>query len=126
VSFEPAATADADRFARERVATRFADTPFPDGEPGPVVIATDGELYGHHQPFRDLFLQRLVAPDPSVSDRGFDVVGLASALLDPVDSTVRTTRLAERTSWSCHHGLARWSYECADAADGRWKGPLRS
>ena len=28
-----------------------------------VVIATDGELYGHHQSFRDLFLQRLVAPE---------------------------------------------------------------
>ena len=28
-----------------------------------LVIATDGELYGHHQSFRDLFLQRLVAPE---------------------------------------------------------------
>ena len=126
VSFEPAASADADRFARERVATRFGGTPFADGEPGLVVIATDGELYGHHQPFRDLFLQRLVAPDPSVPDRGFDVVELASALLGTDARTVPSTRLAERTSWSCHHGLARWSYECADAADGRWKGPLRS
>ena len=70
VSFEPAATADADRFARDRVATRLAGTPFPDGEPGLVVIATDGELYGHHQPFRDLFLQRLVAPGLSVKPLG--------------------------------------------------------
>ena len=56
VSFEPDATADADRFARERVgaAARAADAP---GDPPPfALIATDGELYGHHQPFRDLFL----------------------------------------------------------------------
>lgn len=125
-SFEPSATADADRFARERVATRFGGTPFPDGEPGLVVIATDGELYGHHQPFRDLFLQRLVAPAPSVPDRGFDVVNLAATLLEPRTWPMRTTRIAERTSWSCHHGVARWSYECPDAADGRWKGPLRA
>jgi hypothetical protein len=34
-------------------------------------------------------------------------------------------KIVERTSWSCHHGVARWSAECPDAADGRWKGPLR-
>ena len=32
----------------------------------------------------------------------------------------------ERTSWSCHHGVARWSAECPDAIDGRWKSPLRA
>jgi uncharacterized protein DUF3536/glycosyl hydrolase family 57 len=125
VSFEPAATADADRFARERVATRLAGTPSSDGEPGLVVIATDGELYGHHQPFRDLFLHRLVAPGPGVPDRGFDVVQLATALLEPPGRAHRAIRIAERTSWSCHHGVARWSTECPDADDGRWKAPLR-
>ncbi|HEV8490351.1 MAG TPA: DUF3536 domain-containing protein [Candidatus Limnocylindrales bacterium] len=126
VSFEPAATADADRFARERVATRLTGTPFPDGEPGLVLIATDGELYGHHQPFRDLFLHRLVAPGPGVPDRGFDVAQLATALLGPPEPAYRVARIAERTSWSCHHGVARWSTECPDAVDGRWKGPLRA
>jgi hypothetical protein len=126
VSFEPAATSDADRFARERVATRLTGTPFPDGEPGLVVIATDGELYGHHQQFRDLFLHRLVAPGPSVPDRGFDVAQLATVLLGPPERTYRVARIEERTSWSCHHGVARWSTECPDAADGHWKAPLRA
>ena len=31
-----------------------------------------------------------------------------------------------RTSWSCHHGIHRWSGECACAPDGRWKAPLRA
>jgi hypothetical protein len=126
VSFEPAATADADRFARDRVVTRLAGTPFADGEPGLVVIATDGELYGHHQPFRDLFLQRLVEPQADVPDRGFDVVDLAGALLDRDPQKLPVVRIAERTSWSCHHGVARWSTECPDAEDGHWKGPLRA
>jgi hypothetical protein len=107
------------------VTARLAGTPFADGEPGLVLIATDGELYGHHQQFRDLFLQRLVAPAPSQPDRGFDVVQLSTALLARRPRPLPTVRVADRTSWSCHHGVARWSAECPDATDGRWKGPLR-
>jgi hypothetical protein len=155
ISFEPSATADADAFVRDRLIPRFglaaaeqealrAGAPVgrasrPAGgrarassSPPPiVVIATDGELYGHHQKFRDLFLHRLVVGpngDPSVPlpDRGFDVVNLARAFADPGLDSLPVARVAERTSWSCHHGVARWSAECPDAADGRWKGPLRS
>ena len=125
VSFEPSATSDADRFARERVAPR-AGSPLPDGEAPLVVIATDGELYGHHQPFRDLFLQRLVAPSPDVPDRGFDVTSLAEVLSAEPSHRFATTTIRERTSWSCHHGVLRWCAECPDAADGRWKQPLRA
>ena len=123
VSFEPESTADADRFARERVATRLSAGPDPLVAPL-ALIATDGELYGHHQQFRDLFLQRLVAPSPT-EDRGFDVVTIDEAIRRGT-SPEPAVRIAERTSWSCHHGVARWSAECPDAADGRWKGPLRS
>jgi hypothetical protein len=124
VSFEPAATDDADRFARERVAPRLA-APLADGTPATVVIATDGELYGHHQHFRDLFLQRLVTPDLANPDRGFDVVDLATAVAEPEGRTHPEVRVRDRTSWSCHHGVLRWSAECPDVPDGRWKAPLR-
>ena len=71
VSFETDATTDADRFARERVVPRLSE--WIDGDDGPTpfaLIATDGELYGHHQPYRDFFLQRLVrAGGPGVRDR---------------------------------------------------------
>jgi hypothetical protein len=125
VSFEPEATADADRFARERVAVRLAGPTDPAAGPPLAVIATDGELYGHHQPFRELFLQRLIRPAADQPDRGFDVVDLASAL-DPGDRAMAPARIHERTSWSCHHGVLRWSGECGCAPDGRWKGPLRA
>jgi hypothetical protein len=125
-SFESAATADADEFARERVLARLAEPAAPDDAPGLVLIATDGELYGHHQSFRDLFLHRLVAPGPHVTDRGFDMVDLASALVEPPGHPFPVVELIERTAWSCHHGVLRWSGDCPCATDGRWKAPLRA
>ena len=125
VSFEPAATSDADRFARERVAPRLA-TALPDGQSPVSLIATDGELYGHHQQFRDLFLQRLLSPAAAVADRGFDIVSLPSVLRETSGLRFRATTIRERTSWSCHHGVLRWYGECPDARDPRWKQPLRS
>jgi uncharacterized protein DUF3536/glycosyl hydrolase family 57 len=124
-SFEPEATADADRFARERVAPRLSGGPSPIDQPL-AVIASDGELYGHHQQFRDLFLRRLVAPEPTEAapDRGFDVAVLADIVASA--TSLPRVRIAERTSWSCHHGVARWGGECLDADDGRWKAPLRA
>jgi len=123
VSFEPAATADADRFARERVGPRLAGD-LADDAPPTLVIATDGELYGHHQSFRDLFLRRLVAPDAG-SDRSFDVVSLRDAVAERGHPHPEI-RIRDRTSWSCHHGVLRWTAECPDVPDGRWKGPLRA
>ena len=134
VSFEPEATADADRFARERIVPRLAGGSFTVDSPPLAIIATDGELYGHHQPFRELFLQRLIRPAADQPDHGFDVVDLAPALLPPNGSSkgpsnsrpLQGVRINERTSWSCHHGVLRWSGECGCAADGHWKGPLRA
>jgi hypothetical protein len=125
-SFEPEATSDAERFARDRVGPRLVGTTLPDGRPPFALIATDGELYGHHQQFRDLFIQRLLVADPAGPDRGFDVVALSDIVNDPSEIHHSAVRIAERTSWSCHHGIARWWAECPDADDGRWKGPLRA
>ena len=126
VSFEPSATADADRFARERVERRFTVEPLPDDERPLALIATDGELYGHHQDFRELFLEQLLQPHGDGADRGFDIVPLAKVLTEPAGHLFRTIEIAERTSWSCHHGVLRWSGECPCAADARWKAPLRA
>ena len=81
-----------------------------------VVIATDGELYGHHQPFRDQFLARLV----DHADLGFDVVPLAEVARAD-DPALAPATLVERTSWSCHHGVARWHEACSCVPDGSWK-----
>ncbi|MGA2513003.1 MAG: DUF3536 domain-containing protein [Candidatus Limnocylindrales bacterium] len=125
-SFESGATINADAFARERVLPRLAGPGFPDGTARLAVIATDGELYGHHQKFRDLFLARLVQPGPDVPDRGFDITTVGRVAGVTPAATLPAAQIAERTSWSCHHGVLRWTGECPDAADGRWKGPLRA
>jgi hypothetical protein len=125
ISFEPGATADADQFLRERVAPRAAG-PLPDVEPPFLLIATDGELYGHHREFRELFLQRLVQPRDDGSEVAVDVVPLGQALQEGPGRPFRTVRLVERTSWSCHHGVLRWSAACPCTDGGTWKAPLRS
>jgi hypothetical protein len=125
-SFESAATVDADAFARDRVAPVLSGGSFPDGTPLLAVVATDGELYGHHQKFRDLFLARLVNPAPDAPARPFDVTTVGLVVGGTAPTRLPWAQIVERTSWSCHHGVLRWSGECPDAADGRWKGPLRA
>jgi hypothetical protein len=120
VSFDPEATRDADAFARERLTPGFEEPLDGDGADRVTLIATDGEFYGHHQAFRDMFLQRLTtrAPVP-----GLTTVG---RLLDGEDGHLAPMGVRDRTSWSCHHGVARWSAECPDARNGAWKSPLRA
>jgi hypothetical protein len=125
ISFEPGATRDADRFVRERLGPRFAE-PMPDDERPLVVLATDGELYGHHQSFRELFLRRLVQLRPDGADHPFDVGSLAAAVRDDPARPFRELKIVERTSWSCHHGVLRWSGACPCTHDGDWKSPLRA
>lgn len=125
ISFEPGATADADRFVLDRLARRFAE-PLPDDEPPVIVIATDGELYGHHQSFRELFLRRLVQPRPDGSEHEFDVASLADVLREAPSRAFRTIGILDGTSWSCHHGVLRWAGSCPCAHDGGWKAPLRA
>ncbi|HYH92315.1 MAG TPA: DUF3536 domain-containing protein [Candidatus Saccharimonadales bacterium] len=131
VSFEPSATADADRFVHERLWPRFgqgwmSEAGADDGAVPLVVIATDGELYGHHQAFREHFLARLVGAT-SPTDRGYDVVPLSTAVAEAAASgPLPWASLHERTSWSCHEGLERWSTDCACVTDGSWKAPLRT
>jgi hypothetical protein len=125
VSFEPEATANADRFARERLTPRLSARPGSGTAVPLVTIATDGELYGHHQPFRDLFLARLTRLGTG-SQPAFRITSVGEALEGIRADRLPSVTIAERTSWSCHHGVARWSAECADARDGRWKQPLRA
>ncbi len=126
LSFDPAASVDAPRFAREAVAPRLA-APLGDGSPPLVTLATDGELYGHHREFREHFLRHVTRGDPAHDpDPGFDVAPLGTWLATPQPGAIPVMTVRERTSWSCHHGVARWSAECPDAADGSWKQPLRA
>lgn len=117
VSFDTFATSNADAFAEFYVKpeiNRYNPNQF-------LLIASDGELYGHHQPYRDKFLAHLL--NGSVNSIGFRPTYPALWLKNnPVKGKAR---LVENTSWSCHHGVERWRGECGCSPANRWKSGMR-
>lgn len=117
ISFDPVSTNNADQFINEYLFPIFKSL----DDQELIGVASDGELYGHHQPHRDKFLARLL--------NGPDLDGLvyytfpAQYLLDhPV---TKTCKIKQNTSWSCHHGISRWYTECGCTPGSIWKAPLR-
>ena len=125
VSFEPRATIDADGFVTESVTPAIQAAQEHDDATPLIVIATDGELYGHHQPFREKFLARLVGRT-APSGRSFDTPALEEGIARASVDGLAVAAIRERTSWSCHHGIDRWTTSCGCVPDGAWKGPLRA
>jgi uncharacterized protein DUF3536/glycosyl hydrolase family 57 len=127
VSFDPGSTVDADAFVAESIAPaiRAAQQHVVDGPPPLLVVATDGELYGHHQPGREHFLARLIGRT-APAELPYDRPSLDEAIAGASVAGLSIGHVRERTSWSCPHGITRWTADCGCVADGSWKGPLRS
>ncbi len=88
-----------------------------------MLIATDGETFGHHHVGEEHFLHWLLAYE--ANSAGFEVTTLARDLRD--NPPKQTLEINENTAWSCWHGLNRWSLGCeCTAGDTRWKPALRS
>lgn len=116
-SFDTHATTNADKFVEEnvkRMYTKNLERQF-------VLLATDGELYGHHQEYRDLFLGHLL--NGSINESGLKL-DLPSAWLNMVGELPKA-EIIEYTSWSCHHGINRWREACDCTPGASWKYPLR-
>lgn len=123
ISFDPQITVNADSFLQEYVNFYFNAGKLRRGEPQILLVASDGELYGHHQTYRDLFLARLV--NGAGSRLGIQRIFPGLYLRKYPSRQVVTIR--ENTSWSCHHGVLRWRGDCSCIqSDGRWKAYLRS
>jgi hypothetical protein len=124
VSFDSSATTNADRFVQEQLMQRR------DGGPGRgrlgrglSIIATDGELYGHHQPLRQYFLSHLLRISAPLN--GFEVTTLARHLAQ--NPPRREVRLVEPSAWSCSHGVDRWAKGCPCTEGAHvWKARLRA
>ncbi len=121
VSFDGGATTNADGFLRNYVLPQYRQNGYAPDEPQMIMIATDGELYGHHQPFRDKFLSYLTGQ--SVSAAGLDLT--FPGLWLKQNPPTRTIKITEYTSWSCHHGVARWGNGCLCTPNSNWKPMLR-
>ena len=123
VSFNPGLTNNADDFAKQQVFQYFSTEKAQRGEPQFLMIASDGELYGHHQSFRDRFLAHLV----NVSSARLGIAAVYPALWLRDRPPIRTINIREMTSWSCHHGVKRWMGDCECInEDGLWKANLRN
>jgi hypothetical protein len=86
-----------------------------------LLLASDGELYGHHQPFRDKFLNYLLNGALHQAEIEYTTPGRWLRDHPPVKSI----HIRERTSWSCDEGVQRWRGECGCTPHSSWKKPLR-
>ncbi|MBI2953819.1 MAG: DUF3536 domain-containing protein [Chloroflexi bacterium] len=122
VSFDSHATICAESFSAQLLTQHLDHQKMASDEPQIILVATDGEVYGHHKPGRDQFLAHLLTY--GAPQQGFEVVSLTRYLqLHPPRWEIA---IEEDTSWSCHHGVKRWrdSCGCTDG-NGSWKWHLR-
>jgi hypothetical protein len=97
-----------------------------------VVLATDGETFGHHKAFGDMCLAyffRKIAPKLNIIPVSF---GYFLARNPPRHEVLLKDPFGEGTSWSCAHGVGRWTRDCGCTTGGErswrqtWRSPLRS
>lgn len=119
VSFVSDTTRNAEFFVKQGLVPTFTA---PNGDHNRItLIASDGEVYGHHKSFRDKFLAHLLNGALHKSNLEITYPGLWLLNNPPVDFV----NLHEYTSWSCHHGVIRWMGECDCTLGAKWKAPLR-
>ena len=97
-----------------------------------VSIATDGEIYGHHEPFGDMCLAALV--DEMQDSPRFEFTNYGAYLeASPPQEWAQLREGDEQrgSSWSCAHGVGRWMRDCGCNTGGeahwnqQWREPLR-
>src|SRR5690606_35042844 len=72
-----------------------------------VVVACDGETFGHHHRGADRGVARALSVE--APQRGVDLPRLADRLADHRPAQEARVRLS---SWSCPHGVGRWFEDC--------------
>lgn len=99
------------------------------GDPPPcLLLACDGETFGHHHKFGEMALSRFF--ELVEGDEGLALT-LPEAVLSLHADSKWEARIKENTSWSCSHGVERWRSDCGCSTGGepnwhqRWRGPLR-
>ena len=97
-----------------------------------VIIATDGESYGHHEPMGDMCLAYLATRE--LEQHGLSLTNPASYLHENPPSwevKLKAGQDDRGTAWSCAHGVDRWREDCGCSTGGppnwnqRWRAPLR-
>jgi alpha-amylase/alpha-mannosidase (GH57 family) len=98
-----------------------------------VNVATDGETYGHHFKFGDLCLTHALTVEAKAA--GFWITNYAQYLdhhPPQMEVEIDNGPDGEGSSWSCVHGVGRWSRDCGCHTGGEpgwnqsWRKPLRT
>jgi hypothetical protein len=90
-------------------------------------IATDGETYGHHHSRGDMALA--YALHHIDSNKLAKLTNYGEYL--EINPPTHEVEIVENTSWSCIHGVGRWSRDCGCNSGGKpgwnqaWRAPLR-
>ena len=100
----------------------------------PIIhTATDGEIYGHHEPYGDMALAALIKKVNDGDDFIFDNYGSYMAKHPATKHAVlRKGEEGKGTSWSCSHGVSRWYKDCGCHTGGdegwnqKWRTGLRN
>jgi hypothetical protein len=84
-----------------------------DQHPSLIHTATDGEIYGHHEPFGDMALAALIR---KVNDNDRFTLSNYATYLERHPATLKAIlhdgEDNRGTSWSCSHGVSRWYKDC--------------
>ncbi|MDH7556393.1 MAG: DUF3536 domain-containing protein [Candidatus Methanosuratincola sp.] len=90
-----------------------------------VSVATDGETYGHHHKFGEMALSYCLHYIKANNLARLTNFGEFLEMSPPQDEV----EIAERTSWSCEHGIERWMDDCGCKTGvcplQKWRRPLR-
>lgn len=108
-----------------RLARLIADSAM-ELEPGAaLLLATDGETYGHHRKTGAAELSRALALLTGRDE--FRVTNCAAYLAD--HPATGSFEIHTASSWSCPHGVERWRADCGcrlePATNQHWRAPLR-
>jgi alpha-amylase/alpha-mannosidase (GH57 family) len=121
VSFDWNTTSNADEFAASYLPGQLEQDKLEAGEAQLILIATDGELYGHHKPWRDKFLTHLL--HTGAPSYGFEICTLERYM--QMHPATKEVELRLPSAWSCSHGVARWDTGCdCTENDSSWKREL--
>jgi hypothetical protein len=97
-----------------------------------IHAATDGEIYGHHEPYGDMCLAALTKLVSSEERLEFSNYASYLEQYPPLQEVrLRSGEEGKGTSWSCSHGVSRWFKNCGCSTGGKehwnqdWRNPLR-
>lgn len=97
-----------------------------------IHCATDGEVYGHHEPYGDMCYSALIEKISEGQSLVLDNYGHFLTLHPPKEYA--KIKLGEKnlgSSWSCYHGVSRWYKDCGcntgnqEGWTQKWRKPLR-